>query len=137
MGDTEILSRMTVPPVAWPQGPGKPVPLTGATIASFRQLRSPASGDRAPGVLVLATGLLEAVAVRDGRFTPVLRCVDLPRAIALEFTEQMQEQALDNLCRWVAVEGRLCSVEADGYRLEVHRLRAVHRIDGGDRDPWR
>lgn len=85
-------------------------------------------------VPIIATGLLEAVAVRDGRFTPVLRCVDPPRTITLEFTEQKQKQALNNLCRWVAVKGRLRSEGADGYRLEVHRLRAARRIDEGDRE---
>jgi len=112
------------------------MPLTGAVLASLRQLGS-ASCDRALGVPVVAVGLVEAVAVCDGHFTPVLRCADPPGAITLEFTEKMRQQALSSLCRWVAVEGRLYSAETDRYRLEVHRLRAARRIDEGDRDRWR
>ncbi|GAA0907155.1 hypothetical protein GCM10009559_75750 [Pseudonocardia zijingensis] len=80
----------------------------------------------------LATGRLEADAVCDGRFTPVLRCEDPPRTITLEFTEQMQELVLTNLCRWVAVKGHLHPVGSNRYRLEVHGPRAARRIDGGD-----
>jgi hypothetical protein len=80
----------------------------------------------------VVVGIIEAVAVCHGQFTPVLRCTECPRAIPPEFTEKMRRQALDNLCRWVAVDGRLCSVEAKRYR-EVHRLQAVHRIDGAER----
>ena len=77
----------------------------------------------------MVVGLVEAVAVCDGQFTPVLRCAEFPRAITLEFTETMRKRALENLCRWVEVDGRLYSVEDGHYRLEVHGLQTVRRMD--------
>jgi hypothetical protein len=106
------------------------------TSALLERARARPDTDRTLGVPVVAVGLIEAVAVYDGQFTPVLRCADLPGTITLEFTEKMRKQALDNLCRWVAVEGGLYSVEANRYRLEVHRLRAARRIEKGNRDRW-
>jgi hypothetical protein len=91
--------------------------------------------DRTPalGSAVVVVGLIEAVAVRDGQFTPVLRCAEFTRAITLEFTEDMRKQALDNLCRRVVVDGRLHRVEATRYRLEVYRLQAAPRMDEAER----
>lgn len=132
VSDIETMQRTTDPPVGRRWAPGRPAPLTAAVIALTRHKRTSASRDRAPGILVVAIGLLEAVAVRDGRFTPVLRRADPPRAINLQFMRTMHKQALENLCRRVGVEGRLCPADADRYRLEVHRLRAVHRIDDED-----
>jgi hypothetical protein len=83
--------------------------------------------DSTPARAVEVVGLVEAVAVSDGQFTPVLRCAEFSRAIILEFTEKMRKLALENLCRQVEVGGRLYPVEADLYRLEVHRLQTVRR----------
>lgn len=80
-------------------------------------------------IAVAFVGFVEAVAVCDGQFTPVLRCTEFPRPIILELTGDMREPALDSLCREVVADGRLYSTEADRYRLEVHRLQAAPRID--------
>ena len=88
--------------------------------------------DPTRGTAVELVGVIEAIAVSDGQFTPVLRSTKYPRSITLRFTEQMREQALDNLCRRVAVGGRLYPSEADGYRLEVHSLRSLHRADDAE-----
>jgi hypothetical protein len=84
--------------------------------------------DPAPWTAVVIIGLVEAVSVCDGQFTPVLLCADFARAITLEIPEEMREQTLENLCRWVEVGGRLYSEGTDRYRLEAHRLRTVHPI---------
>jgi hypothetical protein len=90
--------------------------------------------DPTRGTAVELVGVMEAIAVSDGRFTPVLRITTYP-PITLSFTEQMRAQALDNLCLRVAVGGRLYLSEADGHRLEVHNLRALtatpHRAGSG------
>ncbi|MHA6622596.1 hypothetical protein [Pseudonocardia sp. DLS-67] len=70
-------------------------------------------------------GLIEAVDVRDGHFTPVLRCDESPGLIALEFADRMKKRVIQNLCRRVVVEGRLHVADANGHRLEVRRLRAL------------
>jgi hypothetical protein len=124
--------------------PGKPVLATGAitpcdfarssaTPALLGLLRDRPDTDVTRGVAVVAVGIIEAVAVCDGQFTPVLRCAEFPRTIVLELTEKMRKQALDNLCRWVAVGGRLYSVDANRFRLEVHSLEAVRRSDRAER----
>jgi hypothetical protein len=109
--------------------PSPPKPETPATLALPESVRPVTHADPTPGTAVELVGIIEAVAVCDGQFTPVLRCAKFPRAITLVFTQQMRKQALDNLCRRVAVGGRLYSSEADPYWLEVHTLRAAHRID--------
>lgn len=124
--------------------PGKPVLAAGAmrlcdsaessaTPVLRELLRDRPDTDVMLGVAVVAVGIIEAVAVCDGQFTPVLRCAEFPRKIVLELAEKMWKQASDNLCRWVAVDGRLYSVDANSYRLEAHRLRAVQPIDGAQR----
>jgi hypothetical protein len=79
------------------------------------------------GVAVVAVGIIEAVAVCDGQFTPVLRRAEFPRTIVLELTEKMRKKAISYLFRWVTVDGRLYSVDANSYRLEAHRLHTVRR----------
>lgn len=103
------------------------------TTAPPEPVRAGPDTDPARGTAVALVGTVEAVAVCDGQFTPVLRCTEFPRAVALEFTERMQKQALDNLCRRVEVGGRLYPVDAHRYRLEVHRLHAVRPSDGAER----
>jgi hypothetical protein len=109
-----------------------PMPETTARLALPESVRPAAHADPTPSTAVEFVGIIEAVNVCDGHFTPVLRTAKFPRAITLDVTEQMRTQALDNLCRRVTVGGRLYSSEADQYRLEVHSLRAAHRIDGAE-----
>lgn len=86
-----------------------------------------------PGLSVVAVGVIEAVDVRDGHFTPVLRGDEHPGLIALEFADRMKERVMQNLCRRVVVEGRLCAGDGNGYRLDVRCLQAVRPgADPGD-----
>lgn len=75
--------------------------------------------------VVVAVGLIEAVDVRDGHFTPVLRCDESPGLIALEFADRLKKRVMQHLCRRVVVDGRLYVADANGYRLEVRSLRAL------------
>jgi hypothetical protein len=94
-----------------------------------RDLFKAGRADLTRGIAVAFVGIVEAVAVCDGQFTPVLRCTEFPRPIILELTEDMRELALDSLCREVLADGRLYSTEVDCYRLEVYRLQAAPRTD--------
>jgi hypothetical protein len=88
--------------------------------------------DPAAGTPVVVVGLVEAVSVCDGQFTPVLLCAEFPRAITLEISEDMREQTLGDLCRWIEVSGRLHAVAAGRYRLEAHRMRTVQPSGGSE-----
>jgi hypothetical protein len=109
--------------------PPSPTRETPATPTRPDSARPRLHADPTRGTAVELIGVIEAIAVSDGQFTPVLRSTKYPRSITLRFTEQMREQALDNLCLRVAVGGRLYPSEADGYRLEVHNLRSLRRDD--------
>jgi hypothetical protein len=111
----------------WSTGRRSPRPADLGAVRS-RDLFEAGRVDLTLGIAVAFVGFVEAVAVCDGRFTPVLRCTGFPRPITLELTEDMRELALDSLCREVVADGRLYSTEADCYRLEVYRLQAAPHV---------